>query len=144
MLGSRSSDYAQLHNRLWQARKRVRLGQKQVAFLLRHHTSDQVSRFEKGLRLPNLETALRLEIIFGCPVRLLFPDIYALLRSEIEARAKNNVSLKAISDRWLASDEFGNHCTHGEQLLSPKLLGEERDTVRRHVTELARRLANLP
>jgi DNA-binding XRE family transcriptional regulator len=47
-------------NNLWQARKRLSLTQLQLAFLLGHKYKDNAYRLEKGLKLPTLETALRL------------------------------------------------------------------------------------
>ena len=39
--------------------------------MLGHKTTDQVSRYEKGERLPGLKLLLLLEIIYGVPPRVL-------------------------------------------------------------------------
>ena len=78
-----SSKFAsQNKNRLWLARKQSGLEQKQVARLLNYKTTDQISRYERGERLPSLTTALKLEIIYQAPVGVLFDE--HLRRYQIE------------------------------------------------------------
>src|SRR5581483_9073842 len=60
---------------LWQARKRRGLRLKQVALLLGHRTYDQICRYERNFRTPSLSSAIKLELIYGVPVRRLFSDI---------------------------------------------------------------------
>ncbi len=130
-------------NRLWQARKRARLGQKQIASLLRHRTSDQVSRYERGERLPTLKTALRLEIILGLPLRHLYADLHKSLRAEIEHEVQGNPSLsRAFTQASSGERDFGEFCSHEDRSLLAELSPEEAEAVRRHVTRLARRLAS--
>src|SRR6266545_2745585 len=81
-------------NRLWLARKRRGLGQKQVAYLLAHQSPDQISRYEQGVKLPTLSTALMLEIIYGAPIRLLYRELYEQLRTEIGERLESQPILK--------------------------------------------------
>lgn len=130
------------HNRLWQARKRARLGQKQVARLLGHHTTDQVSRYESGQRVPVLETALRLEIILHTPVRVLFPDLYRSLKAEVQSQVGNDYALGRAYQQPPFDEGFGEYCTHKDRMRALELSAAERDAVRRHVTELARLIAN--
>lgn len=132
-----------LHNRLWQARKRAGLGQKQVAALLAHHTADQVSRYEKGCRVPNLETALRLEIIFRTPIRHLFGDLHQLLLEDIEGKTKDVMGFQSLYAELTACGQFGVFCSHAEALLTPDISKTQEDAVRGHVTLLARQLAEL-
>ena len=136
------SDKHKLTNRLWQARKRARLGQKQVARLLRHATPDQVSRFERGERLPTLEVALRLEIVLGVPLRHLYAGLHKSLKRDIEQEVRSNPGLaRAFMEN--NSSDFGEFCSHASLLQKPELTAEEREAARRHVTEIARKLANL-
>lgn len=128
-------------NQLWQIRKRLGLGQKHVARLLDHKTTDQVSRYEKGWRIPGLKMILQLEIIYGVPARVLYRDWYEELRAEIAGRAK---ALQVISDTYtLQSDAaglFSEFCAHEELLRNPRPTQAERDKVRKHVVTLMRRL----
>ena len=128
------------HNRLWLARKRRGLRQKQVAFLLNHHTVDQISRYEKGLRVPTLETALRLEIVYQTPLRLLFADLYEKLQGEIKQKMQGSAGLQSTAGEQEDLREF---CAYAELLSMPSLSQAERDKVRRHVIDLTRRMAYL-
>lgn len=129
-------------NQLWLARKRLGLGQKHVAFLLNHKTTDQVSRYEKGWRIPGLKLLLQLEIIYGVPARVLYRDWYEALRAEIEIKARNH---QTLSNAYLLSFSeaglFSEFCFHEELLRSPHLSQPERDKVRKHVVLLMRRLS---
>ena len=128
-----------IQNRLWLTRKRRGLKQKQIAYLLNHRSVDQISRYENGSRTPKLLAALKLEIIFGVPVRLLFPELHEQLTAEIRERAETSPSLKESLTR-----EFGDGaCSYSELLSSPTRSSQDIDTVRRHVTELARTIAHL-
>jgi transcriptional regulator with XRE-family HTH domain len=81
-------------NGLWQGRHRAGLERKQVAFLLSKKSTDELSRYERGIYPPNLKTALRLEIIYQMPVRLLFRELFEQLRTEInEIKAKHPLLL---------------------------------------------------
>ncbi len=61
------------------------LARKKVARILGYTRTSSLIRFENGERLPNLETALKLEILYRRPVAFLFPDLYVALREEIRA-----------------------------------------------------------
>jgi transcriptional regulator with XRE-family HTH domain len=107
-------------NHLLRARRRLGLGQKHVAYLLNHKTTDQVSRYEKGWRIPGLKMLLQLEIIYGVPARVLYEDLYEELRKEIENRASKLTTLSNTytlpsKGAWLFSD----FCSHAEQLRNP-------------------------
>ena len=132
------------HNRLWLIRKRCGLRQKQVAALLNHRTIDQISRYEKSLRIPNLETALKLEIIYGTPLRMLFKHLYEQLQEEIRQKIESNYSLKQ-SHGTTQREEDGerDYCTYSDILGSPFPSPAELTQVRRHITRLAKKLAYL-
>jgi transcriptional regulator with XRE-family HTH domain len=131
-------------NQLWLARKRLGLGQKHVARLLNHKTTDQVSRYEKGWRIPGLQMLLQLEIIYGVPARVLYREWYEELRAEIENKAS---TLKPLSNAYtLPTNDaslFSEFCFHEELLRNPHLSQAERDKVRKPVVLLMKRLNQL-
>lgn len=79
-------DQQGLSNNLWTYRKKNRLTQKEAAFLLDHKSASQLSRYEKGVKLPALVNALKLEIIYHVPVAFLFSDLYQKLKKEIRSK----------------------------------------------------------
>src|SRR5438105_9729363 len=93
-----------IENRLWQTRKRRGLEQKQVAYLLNYHTADQVSRYELGTRLPTLETALLLEMIYSAPLRVLYKDLYERLQAEFKERLERIPQLHDRITEFLGED----------------------------------------
>jgi len=132
------------HNKLWQARERTGLERKQVA-LLAGKTADEISRYERGLNQPNLKTALKLEIIYRMPVRLLFPDLFRELEDEVAAIRKqysfpDNEWFPAAKEQ-LSEEEF---CFYGK-LLQNRIPNElELRTVKRHVTDLINTASGFP
>jgi transcriptional regulator with XRE-family HTH domain len=132
-----------IQNRLWLARKRRGLGQKQVAYLL-DKTVDEISRYERGLRIPSLETVLGLELIYGIPARLLFKDIYEQMQTKISARIPSQELLKAIYPEALSEGQMsGEYCSYQEILNLQSDSAQERSKVRDHITKLAKKLAGL-
>jgi transcriptional regulator with XRE-family HTH domain len=131
-----------LRNQLWLARKRLGLGQKQVAYLLDHKTTDQVSRYEKGARLPGLKLLLQFEIIYGVPPRVLYREEYEQLQAEIAVRAH---SLQTLSGAYAPPPTepklLSEFCSYEEVLQNPQLSQAERDWIRKHVVTLMRRLS---
>jgi transcriptional regulator with XRE-family HTH domain len=130
-------------NRLWRARKRRSLGQKQVALLI-EKTVDEVSRYERGIHLPELQTLLALEIVYGMPLHLLFRELYEQVRAQITERIDSREALRSKYQTLLEnSDPEQEYCSYEEILKLPELSAMERDKVRRHVTRLAKWLAGL-
>src|SRR5918911_1250382 len=105
-----------IENRLWQTRKKRGLEQKQVAYLLNHHTPDQVSRYELGTRLPTLETALLLEMIYGAPLRVLYKDLYERLQADLRARFERIPQLQDRLAEFVAEDFVREYCAYRELL----------------------------
>lgn len=68
-------------------RRRWALTQKEVADLLGIENRACISRIEQGERIPSLESALALEVLFGEPPKLLFPHIYAETEEALMVRA---------------------------------------------------------
>ncbi len=130
-------------NRLWRARKRRGLGQKQVAYLI-EKTIHEVSRYERGVHLPELPTLLALEIVYGMPLRLLFREFYEQARDRIIERIDSRQALRAKYRALLEnSDPEQEYCGYEEVFKLPDLSAEERDKIRSHITRLAKRLADL-
>ena len=82
---SMTSNQNKYPNDLLIYRKRIKLSQKTVAHLLGSTTQYELSRLERGHRLPSLETALKCEIIYRTPVAFLFYDLYSELRTRIRS-----------------------------------------------------------
>lgn len=130
-------------NRLWIARKRRGLGQKQVAYLL-DTSIDEISRCERGAITPGLEIALGLEIAYGLPVRLLFRDLYEDLQSRISERVSQQESLKRVYEDALKSvQNLGESCAYQDLLQMANLSAADAAKVRDHITQLAKKLAYL-
>lgn len=70
-------------NQLWLYRKRMAYSQKRVACLLGHASTTHLSEYERGRRLPSLETALRLEIILRMPMAFLYTEMYNRMKRQI-------------------------------------------------------------
>jgi transcriptional regulator with XRE-family HTH domain len=68
---------------LLDARFDARLSAKQASELLGELSGDSVGRYERGDRIPTLERALMLEIIYQRPVAFLFPELYELLKARV-------------------------------------------------------------
>jgi len=92
-----------LDNYLRTERRHARLSQEEIAFLLGSRDGAQVSRYERGRRLPSLETAFAYEAILAIPVRELFLGIFQQVDLEVKARRR---ILEARQER--ASDPPGN------------------------------------
>jgi transcriptional regulator with XRE-family HTH domain len=73
-------------NRLWRYRRRMGFSQEQVAELAGYLAPSDISRFERGERLPSLIMALKLEIIYRAPVGFLYQDLYLRLRDAIREK----------------------------------------------------------
>lgn len=129
-------------HRLWQARHKAGLEQKQVALLLGHRSTDQISRYERGTRTPTLKTALKLEIIYGIPVRLLFQEHYEQSRREsAESNERHHLKVRLEERSRLTPQERLEHekfCSYAELLKLPRPTLLELETVRRHVISLMR------
>lgn len=132
-----------VENRLWQTRKRRGLEQKSVAYLLNHHTADQVSRYELGTRTPTLETALLLEMIYGTPLRVLYKDLYERLQEEFRERLKRVPQLQERLANFLEEDAVREYCAYRDLLQTGQPAQDDLLKIRRHVTELAKRMAFL-
>lgn len=131
------------NNRLWQVRHKCGLEQKQVARLLGHKNCDQISRYERGARIPGLQIALKLELIYRTPVSDLFPDHYQRYRQEIAAHTSGNLSLPLSGDNAGTEDLPDAHvCTYKNSMLQKKPNASEIQAANRHTVHLIERIAD--
>jgi transcriptional regulator with XRE-family HTH domain len=75
-------------NHIFNMRRNRRLLQKQLATLVGHRYTNMISKYEHGLRLPTLETALLLEIALGVRLPELYPDLYQHLQALVLKRSR--------------------------------------------------------
>lgn len=134
---------SQLNNALWRTRKSRGLAQKQVAWLLGHRSPNLISSYERGERMPNLVTALRLSVIYRTPVEQLFPEHCEAVSSELLTKASKIPGMLLTN---LSRSEFVEDlstCGYERLLEGPELTEENSRMVRRHVTKLAKLLAHM-
>jgi transcriptional regulator with XRE-family HTH domain len=120
-------------NRLLLIRKKHGLGQKQIAALLGHKTIDQISRYERGVRMPNLKTALKLQIIYQLPINTLFQSYFNKCFDEIETKAKTSDDNSGFVFDLTSNTEF---CTYIELLKPAQVSPIDMEKVGKHVLEL--------
>ncbi len=100
-----------LPNYLRANRKRLSLSQDDVAFLLGVQSGAKVSRYERFVRQPGLETALAYEAVFQIPVRTLFPGLYRQIEQQVILRAK-------MLCRRRSQKKLNDHSTRQSQTLT--------------------------
>jgi transcriptional regulator with XRE-family HTH domain len=126
---------------LWQARQRSGLSQKVIAFLMNKKFTDEISRYENGLRLPTLQTALKLEIIYRVPIRLLFYELFTSYQWQIRERSSRYKELFPSEGQALNSLqqrlEHEEYCAYADLLKTPKLPSVEKQKVYDHIRQLA-------
>src|ERR1700749_4539894 len=131
-------------NRLWLAPKRRGLGEKKVYHFIDHKSIDQLSHYEQGERLPSLENALKLEIIYGVPLRFLYKELSAKLEDEVWQRISLNPVLhKRFGNRTAQVVGLSEYCAYAELIAAPHASEADRAAARRHITALAKKLACL-
>jgi len=81
-------DLNKIKNDLWTYRKKIGFSQKKAAYFAGLKSSD-LSRYENGVKLPNLLNALKLEIVYRTPVAFLFGELYERLKEEVRKREEN-------------------------------------------------------
>lgn len=70
-------------SRLWKHRKRQRLKQIDIAKKLGLTSTAMISRWERGLAVPNLEYALKLSLIYQAMVNDLYHDLLLEYQKEL-------------------------------------------------------------
>ncbi len=133
-----------INNRLWQARHRAGLEQKQVARLLGHKNCDQISRYERGARLPSLRIALKLELIYHTPISNLFPEHYQKYRAEIAATdTQSDQSNELVSGNEDEKLPDAHICTYDNLLLRKKPTAVEINAARKHSIRLIQTISDV-
>jgi len=126
-------------NNLRKYRKRAGLEQKQVAFPLNRSSPDEISRYERGLHRPNLETAMKLAVIYRVPIRLIYYKLFEHCRSEINERKRLNPQLlpdpnwTLESRKQLKNEEL---CFYGDLLKNHIPNALELETANKHTVNL--------
>lgn len=77
-----------LPNYLISNRRRLALSQEEVAFLLGQREGSSISRFESFRRMPDLEEAIALAIVYDLPIPELFAGVFSRVEREVFSRAK--------------------------------------------------------
>jgi transcriptional regulator with XRE-family HTH domain len=80
--------YGSLDNYIKMNRQRVGLSQDELGLLIAIDGRASVARYEQGLRLPQLETLLALEIVLGQPILDLFAGVAERVRANVMSRAR--------------------------------------------------------
>ena len=106
-----AKDIYTIKNCLWTYRKKMGFSQKRAAYFAGLKSSD-LSRYEHGVKLPNLPNALKLEIVYRTPVAFLFGDLYEELRKEIRKREE---TLKSKEEN---NNDLASICPTKEKLKS--------------------------
>jgi transcriptional regulator with XRE-family HTH domain len=69
-------------------RKRSRLTQDELGFLMGFETGNVVGNFEQGRRVPAFQNVVAFELVFGCSAKELFAGVYEELFLSATKRAK--------------------------------------------------------
>ena len=75
-----------IENRIWKYRTAGGLKQSQLAFLIGQKNSGQVSRYERGLVIPNLEQLMKICFGLETEIKDLYPDLITKWRQETEVK----------------------------------------------------------
>jgi transcriptional regulator with XRE-family HTH domain len=77
-----------IENRIWKYRKIKGLKQKELAFLIGQDIPSQVSRYERGLVIPNSEHLIKLCCALDTKLELLYPHFVKRCHQEVEVNKK--------------------------------------------------------
>lgn len=80
--------YGPLNNYIEMHRQRVGLSQADLACLISVENGSSISRYEQGLRFPNLESLLALEIVLGQPIQEIYAGIADRVRENVKDEAE--------------------------------------------------------
>lgn len=89
-------------------RQRHALTEDELALLINQRSHTSVSRIEVGRRVPNLEGALALQVLFRQEPRRLFPGLYEAVEDGVMRRGKFLIDALAgrTDPRSVAKREF--------------------------------------
>lgn len=77
-----------IENRIWKYRKIKGLNQKELAFLLNQREPTQVSRYERGLVIPEFEKIWKISRILEAKFEDLFPELISQWNLDLNERYK--------------------------------------------------------
>ena len=94
-------------NHIFKMRRNRGFAQKQLALLLGHRYTHMVSKYESGISLPPLETALLLEIALGIRLSELYVDLYQDMQIQVVKRSETLplVLRRGLLGRILGKDD---------------------------------------
>lgn len=97
-------------NHIFNMRRNRRYLQKQLALLVGHRYTYMLSKYEHGVSLPPLETALILEIALGVRLAELYPELYGRLQKLVLTRARTlpKAIRRSLIGRLLGKDDDGH------------------------------------
>jgi transcriptional regulator with XRE-family HTH domain len=114
-----------------------------VASLLGQKSGDSISAYERGIRSPDLATALKLAIIYDRSVEELFPEHCAVFKNELSARISRIprpiTQLRTVNEEA----EPRLECGYERLMAEPAHRPPSMHIIRDHVTKLAKHLAGL-
>jgi transcriptional regulator with XRE-family HTH domain len=82
-------NFGSLDNYIEMHRKRAGLSQAELSYLISLEKGSSISRYEQGLRFPNLESLLALEVVLGQPVSELYAGIKERMEEEVAEKARH-------------------------------------------------------
>jgi transcriptional regulator with XRE-family HTH domain len=82
-------NYGSLDNYIEMHRKRFGLSQEDLSHLISSEKGSTISRYEQGLRFPNLESLLALEVVLGQPIAELYAGIKERVEDEVAKKAED-------------------------------------------------------
>jgi len=77
-----------IENRIWKHRKIKGFNQKELAFLIDQDLPSQVSRYERGLVIPNSEHLIKLCRALDTKIEQLYPHLIKKWLQEVEENRK--------------------------------------------------------
>lgn len=78
-----------IENRIWKYRKIKKLKQKELAFFIGQKSlASQISRYERGLVIPNSEHLIKLSCALDTKIELLYPKLVQRYCQEVEDNKK--------------------------------------------------------
>lgn len=133
-------------NNLPQARRRCELLPKQVAFLLAKKSADEIYRYESSACFPSLPTALKLEIVYKTPVRLLYQDLFDALEKEIAGKRKSQSDNFPVQSELFPSRaeklKMEENCFYADILKSRFPSPMEMNLITAHIINLSNTLSD--
>jgi len=126
---------------LLRARRRRGFERKQVSWLLGHSGPQVIAQYERGQKLPSIQNAIRLSLIYGCELEEMFPENYRLARAAIAERSGSHgiIAYNRIPELLRTI----NKCTYEDDLNDPVKAAARRGEIRDHITRMAKAHAQL-